>query len=102
MPALSLHETIFPGVAGLEQASIKDSAKTVLVAELSAFFPWSWHQPQRLPVGKYGIKDPKNVVSFVGGHASYIKIYWNADLDMTTWSYDPPAGYDYKWSGDCS
>jgi hypothetical protein len=43
---------------------------------------------------------PVTPVSFVDGHVSYIRIYWNANLDMTTCDYNPPTGYDSKWSGD--
>ena len=40
------------------------------------------------------------MVSFVDCHVSYVKIYWNADYNITSCCYDPPAGYDYKRSGD--
>ena len=43
---------------------------------------------------------PVTPVSFADGHVSYIRICWNAKLDMTTCGYNPPTGYDYKWSGD--
>ena len=45
--------------------------------------------------------DAKDVVGFVDGHASYIKMYY-AEVPGNLFSvfYDPPAGYDYKWSGD--
>jgi len=89
-----------PGVAGLKQGAIKDPVKTLLVSELPAFFPWSWHQPLRLPPGKYGINDAKNICSFVDGHLSYLKIYWNPNLDMTSANYDPPLAYDYKRSAN--
>ena len=36
-----------PGISGRPISSIKDPSKTVLVAESSAFAPWSWHQPKR-------------------------------------------------------
>jgi len=39
----------------------------------------------------------------VDGHVSYVKIYWdtnNVAGHLEAWQYDPPAGYDYKWSGD--
>lgn len=99
-PPAYLNETSYPGIYGLKQASIKDPVKTILVAEASSFFPWSWHQPQKLPVGKYGVNDAKSMASFVDGHVSYIKIYWNSNFDMTSAGYDPPAGYDYKRSGN--
>ena len=99
-PPEVLHQASFPGVFGRKLASIKQPSKTDLLSETSALFPWSWHQPQKLPHGKYGTKDAKNVVSFVDGHVSYIKIYWNANFDLTSCCYDPPADYDYKHSAD--
>ena len=89
-----------PGVFGWKQTSIRDPSKTLLVTDMSALFPWSWHQPLKLPLGKYGVNDAKNMASFADGHVSYIKIYWNSNLDITQTTYDPPAGYDYKKSGD--
>ena len=99
-PAAYLNETCYPGVFGLKQASIKNPAKTVVLTEIPAFFPWSWHQPQKLPSGKFGVNDAKNTVSFVDCHVGYVKIYWNANFNITACCYDPPTGYDYKRSGD--
>jgi prepilin-type processing-associated H-X9-DG protein len=79
---------------------VKDPVKTLLIKDMSAFFCWSWHQPQKMPSGQFGINDARNMVSFVDGHVSYIKVYWNGDFDMTSCCYDPPTGYDYKRSGD--
>jgi prepilin-type processing-associated H-X9-DG protein len=47
-------------------------------------------------------QDARNVMSFVDGHVSYIKIYWNGVQGGGGFpvKYEPPAGYDYKWSGD--
>ena len=82
-----------------------------LVLEAPAQFPYSWHDPKRpLPVGNDlpVFKDAKNLVGFVDGHVSYIKIFWNTNLipypgglliSMAS-DYDPPAGYEYQWSGD--
>jgi prepilin-type N-terminal cleavage/methylation domain-containing protein len=99
-PPPFLQEVCYPGVFGWKQASILDPTRTVLMVEFSAGFPWSWHQPQTLPSGQCGVNDAKGIVSFVDGHASYIKMYWNRAFRITTWCYDPPAGYDYKWSAD--
>src|SRR5207342_2226373 len=38
----------FPGLYGWKLAAIKDSFKTVLVAENHAFYPVSWHENQRM------------------------------------------------------
>jgi len=91
-----------PGIAGRSISSIMHPEKTVLVAEMPAFQPWSWHDPKRpLPTGNQWplFKDAKNNVSFVDGHVSYIKIYWEMKYSPTA-AFDPPAGYDYQWSGD--
>jgi hypothetical protein len=44
---------------------------------------------------------PVTPVSFVDGRVSYIKIYWQgaASSASPAADYDPPAGYDYQWSG---
>ena len=99
-PPAFLNETTWPGVFGRKQASIKDPVRTILLSEIPAFFPWSWHQPLKPPPGQLGIEDAENMVSFVDGHVSYIQIYWNPDFNLTACCYDPPAGYDYKRSGD--
>jgi len=90
----------FPGLFGWKLAAVRNTAKTVLVAELSSFYPFSWHEPQRLPPGQAGANSARNAVSFADGHASYIKIYSDTGYLVATCWYDPPAGYDYKWSGD--
>jgi prepilin-type N-terminal cleavage/methylation domain-containing protein len=100
VPPPYLNETSFPGVFGTKQTLVKDTSKTLLMMEISGFFPWSWHEPKRLPSGKFGANDAKNTVSFVDGHVSYIPIYWNADYPITSCCYDPPEGYEYKRSGD--
>jgi prepilin-type N-terminal cleavage/methylation domain-containing protein len=99
-PPAFLNETSWPGVFGRKIATIKAPVRTVLLAEFSAISPWSWHQPQKLPSGKKGVNDAKNLVGFVDGHVAYIKIYWNTSYDLTACCYDPPTGYDYKWSAD--
>ena len=38
------------------------------------------------------------MIAFVDGHAAYLKIYYNGQ--KIAWDYNPPAGYDYRWSGD--
>jgi len=47
----------------------------------------------------------RNIVNFVDGHVSYVKTYWNEPLAASggwffSMNYDPPAGYDYQWSGN--
>jgi prepilin-type N-terminal cleavage/methylation domain-containing protein len=86
------------GIAGLKLTSIKEPAKTVLVAEEPAFYPYSWHEP-KLNEGLM-FNDAKDMVSFVDGHVIYIKIYWFEPSGFMACCTNPPAGYDYKWSGD--
>ena len=91
-----------PGIAGLTLTSIREPAKTVLVADYAAFFPYSWHHPRKPSWNEPGLfNDAMNMVGFVDGHVSYIKINWDSNRrgDFALF-YDPPAGYDYKWSGD--
>ncbi len=44
----------------------------------------------------------RNVISIVDGHVSHLKIFWNGvpGGDGFPVKYEPPAGYDYKWSGN--
>lgn len=88
-----------PGIAGRKMGSVKEPVKTVLVAELAALTPFSWHQPV-----KSIANNARDMVSFVDGHASYIKMYWDATntyfAHVEAWNYDPPQGYEYQWSGD--
>lgn len=94
------------GIAGRTISSIRNPVRTVLVAELPAFDPFSWHQPKRpLSVENYQFKDSRNMVSFVDGHVSYIRMFWT-DTSGTNRArlaaafYNPPPDYDYQWSGD--
>ena len=99
-PPAFLNEDSYGGVGGLKLAAIKDPAKTVLLMELSAGFPWSWHQPQKVPAGMFGFNDARNVIGFVDGHVSYVKMYRNPSLNLPSCNYEPPAEYGYKWHAD--
>jgi prepilin-type N-terminal cleavage/methylation domain-containing protein len=93
-----------PGIAGLPLSSIKHPTRTILVTEVSALIPFSWHQPKwpRWSVNNQFYNDAKNMVSFVDGHVSYVKIYWKTSWPPTSCAgdYDPPDGYDYQWSAN--
>ena len=90
------------GLGGVKLSAVKHPARTLLLMEVPATLPYSWHDPNSHGVSKDGLgmvyNDSKNVVSFVDGHVSYIKIYWEDHIvaNMT----NPPAGYDYQWSPD--
>jgi prepilin-type processing-associated H-X9-DG protein len=92
-------EVTLPGLTGVKLTAIKHPGRTVLVAEGSAAVPWSWHEPS----SSLMFNDARNVISFVDGHVSYIKIYWNSTpypggtMSLSV-QYDPPRSYDYQWS----
>jgi prepilin-type N-terminal cleavage/methylation domain-containing protein len=95
-----LGEDYYPGIAGWAISSIVDPVKTTPVAEMSSFFPVSLHQSKTPPYIDYGVNNSKNVFSFVDGHVNYIQTFWNTNYDLWTYNYDPPMGYDYRWSGN--
>jgi prepilin-type N-terminal cleavage/methylation domain-containing protein/prepilin-type processing-associated H-X9-DG protein len=101
------------GLAGQKFESIREPAKTILAAEVCALFPYSWHQPGNASAfgavtfnnGALLFDDARAMMSFVDGHVSFTKIFWNpSPVQPGVWAlsvqYNPPAGYDYKWSGD--
>jgi prepilin-type N-terminal cleavage/methylation domain-containing protein len=97
------------GIAGLNLSSIKHPARTVLVSEISALIPFSWHQPKRpfyfiMPKNCPNaiFSNAMNMVSFVDGHVSYIKMFWKTSWPVTSCAgdYDPPEGYEYQWSAN--
>jgi prepilin-type N-terminal cleavage/methylation domain-containing protein len=90
------------GLTGRTLSSIQHPSRTILVSEASATVPWSWHNPQpdRLQYG-----EAQNMVSFVDGHAAYVRIYWKGSrLSNGAFLFavhsDPPSSYDYQWSAD--
>lgn len=96
---------VLSGIAGVPLGSIKEPTKVVLVAEWAALLPYSWHQPRKPSADGVPLFDgSRNMISFVDGHVKYIKMYWNSALRYPDGGfslsafYDPPAGYEYKWS----
>src|SRR5262249_2007137 len=72
-----------PSIAGRKISSIRNPARTLMVFDLPAIYPYSWHQPKRpFSASNAVFNDAKNIVSFVDGHANYIKIYWNPNRVM--------------------
>jgi len=84
-----------PRITGQKLGAIKSPAKAVLAGEWPAFFGGSWH-----PLVNGDYSEAKAVLSFVDGHASFSKIYWDGVSDSDPCNYEPPAGYDYNWDGD--
>jgi prepilin-type N-terminal cleavage/methylation domain-containing protein len=96
-----------PGIGGRRLSSIKGPAKTVLIAEAAALLPYSWHEPRKPSASELPqFNDSRNMVSFADSHVSDLKMFWNSTVGYPDGGssfaafYDPPAGYDYKWSGD--
>ena len=91
--------TNFYGIAGQRLETIRHPSRTVLLAEVPAFSPYSWHQPKH-PFSRDNalFPDAKDVICFVDGSVNYVKIYFNGK--KIAWDYNPPEGYDYQWSGD--
>ncbi|MEO6035220.1 MAG: hypothetical protein ABIQ35_08200 [Verrucomicrobiota bacterium] len=55
------------------------------------------HQPST----QFIFNDAKNMVSFVDGHVSYIKIFLDsAPRKGLAIFYNPPASFDYQWTPD--
>lgn len=91
--------TNYYGVAGQRLETLPHPSKTVLMAEVPAYSPYSWHQPRRpFSTEKALFADAQDMICFVDGHVSYIKMYF--DGKKIAWDYNPPGGYDYQWSGD--
>src|SRR5262249_50079391 len=87
-----------PGIAGARLGNLQNPAKTVLVAEGSAFESFSWHKPHK----ELLFRDSLNEVGYVDGHVEFVKIFWNGSLRGygAPCFYDPPQGYAYRWSGN--
>jgi prepilin-type processing-associated H-X9-DG protein len=90
-----------PGLTGVKLGSVRHPDRTVLLAEVAATVPYSWHDPLShgagIPPGTI-YNDSKNMVSFVDGHVSYIKMYYK--YPVCACLTNPPAGYAYQWTPD--
>ena len=91
------------GPGNVKLSSVKHPSRTIMVAEFPVLFPYSWHD--RSSHGVAGgtfpqFNDSRDVVSFVDGHANYIKMYCNPDIPGFACLYNPPATYNYQWTPD--
>lgn len=79
-------------------ASVRFPSRVVLVGELSGALGLSTHERME----PYQFNNARNMMSFVDGHVSFIPIYWNGvrGIDGLAYFYEPPPGYDYRWTGD--
>jgi prepilin-type processing-associated H-X9-DG protein len=91
-----------PGLTGVKLSFVRHPARTILLAEVPALVPYSWHDPSFHDAAPYKgmptYNNSKNVVSFVDGHVSYIKMYYQYPVSACL--TNPPAGYNYQWSPD--
>jgi prepilin-type N-terminal cleavage/methylation domain-containing protein len=85
------------GMAQRPFASVREPAKTALIAEISAGIGVSSH----VRIQPLQFQDALNVISFVDGHSECTRIYWNGVEGMGGFPafYEAPVGYDYKWDG---
>ena len=91
-----------PGLGNVKLTSVRHPSRTIIMAEFPALIPYSWHDP--LSHGAAGLgpsfNDSKDVVSFVDGHVSYIKMFLKYHDRSFAFLYNPPATYDYQWTPD--
>ena len=88
-------EGSIPRITGKKMSAIIAPSRAVLVADWPAFFGGSWH-----PFREELHADARNQVSFVDGHVSETRIYWNGVYEVSPRHYEPPPGYSYSWSGN--
>ena len=82
--------------------SVKHPSRTFLMAEWPIHWGYSWHKSrtgdQNIPYN-----EAINNVSFIDGHASYIRLYYNPALGPYPFAYatpDIPTKYDYQFAPD--
>ena len=87
------------GLAGRKLSSVREPTKTAMSGEIAGGLAVSFHNPW--PQGAQH-NDAQSEAGFVDGHVSYIKLYWNGTGGLMNFPfrYEPPAGYEYKWTGN--
>jgi prepilin-type N-terminal cleavage/methylation domain-containing protein len=79
-------------------SSVRQPSEMVLAGELSGALGLSAHDRKQ----PYQFNNALSVMSFVDGHVSYIRMYWNGTngFDGIPGFYNPPPGYEYEWFTD--
>ena len=91
--------TNFYGIAGRRLDTLPHPSRTVTFGETPAYSPYSWHEPRKpFSVENSKFNDAGDVLTFADGHAAWTKMHYSGQ--KIAWSYNPPAGYDYQWTGD--
>ena len=91
------------GLGNVKLSSVNHPSRTIMVAEFPVLFPYSWHDRSSHGVPGWSFpqfNDSKNVVSFVDGHVSYIRMYCNPGIPGFACLYNPPETYGYQWTSD--
>jgi prepilin-type N-terminal cleavage/methylation domain-containing protein/prepilin-type processing-associated H-X9-DG protein len=83
-------------------STVKHPTRTFLMAEWPIHWGYSWHKSL---TGNENItyNEAINNISFVDGHARYIKLYYNPALGPYPFTYatkDIPGKYDYQFAPD--
>ncbi len=94
---------MFSGVLGSRLSAIRTPVRTVLLGEEPAWSPYSWHSPSR--PRQFRFNNALDMLGFADGHVSYVKVYFGYKVNPSegresSFAFDPPAGYDYQWSGN--
>ena len=79
-------------------SNVKHPIRTWLMSEWPIHWCYSWHK-SLTGDANISYKDAIDNVSFVDGHAAYIKLYYNASLGPAAFSYTTaqiPGGYNYQ------
>lgn len=86
-----------PNIAGWGVSEIAEPGRTLSVLEWCAHAPLSWHRSRTGQANAPFYSDAESMVSFVDGHASLEKIYY--DGYNAAYTRDPIPGYKYRYSG---
>ena len=79
-------------------STVKHPTRTWLMSEWPIHWSYSWHK-SRTGDANISYRDAIDNVSFVDGHASYIKLFYNATLGPAPFAYPTPqipASYNYQ------
>jgi len=88
----------YAGITGVKISSIRNQVRTLMVVDQPGCFGYSWHKPQSVTdPGPNELNDSMNIACFVDSHASYLKIYYDADNSSFPCFYNPPDNYEYQW-----
>jgi prepilin-type N-terminal cleavage/methylation domain-containing protein/prepilin-type processing-associated H-X9-DG protein len=87
---------------GIGLSTVKHPSRTVMMAEWPIHWGYSWHK-SLTGTANIPYNDAINNVSFVDGHAKYIKLYYNLAITDAPFTFDTaqiPGKYDYQFAPD--